>query len=411
MNDHKHNNTEPWENDSYETGSTRPPKSYGGLVAVLLVLVILLCGVSSILGVMNIRLGIQMQGQNGVGFFSTEEADLPADQTLASAPPAGEDAYLQLSPAPEGVENIPQTGGLSLQQIYEKNIQSVVSVSCVFANGTGSGTGVILSQEGYIVTNFHVIDGAKTIRIRLWDDRSISAAVVGTDPVSDLAVLYIQAEELQNAEFGDSTALRVGDAVVAIGDPLGVELRGTMTDGIVSAINRDVTVNGRKMTLIQTNAALNSGNSGGPLINCYGQVIGINTMKISAFVDKAGVEGLGFAIPSTTVRDVVNQLIRQGYVSGRPDLGLKGQGVSPLEQRFYHLPAGYYVMEVTAGGAAEKAGIQEGDILISINGTAVPDETALNSVLYAMEAGDQAELVIYRNRNRYSVNVVLDEVG
>ena len=117
MNDHKHNNIEPWENDSYETGSTRPPKSYGGLVAVLLVLVILLCGVSSILGVMNIRLGIQMQGQDGVGFFSTEEADLPADQTLASAPPAGEDAYLQLSPAPEGVENIPQTGGLSLQQI------------------------------------------------------------------------------------------------------------------------------------------------------------------------------------------------------------------------------------------------------------------------------------------------------
>ena len=169
---------------------------------------------------------------------------------------------------------------LSLQDIYSTVIDSVVSISSMTSSGTSSGTGIIMSPDGYVITNHHVITGALVISVLTNDNQEYEAALVGSDEMSDLAVLKIDARGLQAAEFGDSSKLRVGDSVVAIGDPLGVQLRGTMTNGIISAINRDLTVGDRTMTLIQTNAALNNGNSGGPLINCYGQVIGINTVKL-----------------------------------------------------------------------------------------------------------------------------------
>jgi serine protease Do len=227
--------------------------------------------------------------------------------------------------------------------------------------------------------------------------------------VSDLAVLRITAENLIPAEFGDSSVLRVGDSVAAIGDPLGEEFRGTLTNGIVSAINRDVTTGGRTLTLIQTNAALNSGNSGGPLINCYGQVIGINTMKIGAFSDGAGVEGLGFAIPSTTVKEIVEQLIDQGYVSGRPALGITGESVSNFYQYYYRMPAGLYITELEEGCDAEEKGITSGDILISIGSSRITDMDSLREALYKCEVGDAVQLIIYRSGRQYSVTVTLHE--
>ena len=413
MNDRKNNPIEPWEQSSYETGSTRPPKSRGGIVAVLLVAVILLCGISTALGLLNIRLGLQLQTaeSSNISFSNGEpdSADPSADVPDPSETFSSDDITVELNPTPSGVENVPQTGGLSLQKIYEKCIPSVVSISCTLPGGSASGTGVVLTTDGYIVTNCHVVEDALSIQVLFSDNRVMEADVVGADQVSDLAVIRVNASDLSGAEFGDSGSLRVGDMVAAIGDPLGVELRGTMTDGIVSAINRDVTVDGRTMTLIQTNAALNSGNSGGPLLNCYGQVIGINTMKISAFVDSAGVEGLGFAIPSTTVKEIVEQLIAQGYVSGRPSLGIQGQEVTALEQRFYRLPAGILITDVTPGGAAAQAGIQEGDILLSINGQSVTDDDSLKSVLYSLEAGDTVQVIIYRNYKQYSAQLQLDE--
>ena len=189
-------------------------------------------------------------------------------------------AQLQIEDSALSVENIPEEGALSWQQVYEKMIHSVVSITASSPTGSTSGTGVVMSADGYIITNAHVVDGAMNISVLLTDDRVFSAKVIGADTISDLAVLAVEATDLIPAEFGDSSVLRVGDAVVAIGDPLGVELRGSMTDGIISAIERDLQVGGRTMSLLQTTAALNSGNSGGPLVNCYGQVIGINTMKI-----------------------------------------------------------------------------------------------------------------------------------
>ena len=250
---------------------------------------------------------------------------------------------------------------------------------------------------------------AQSIDVKLTDERELTASVVGEDPVSDLAVLYIAADGLTPAQFGDSDTLRVGDSVVAIGDPLGVELRGTMTDGIVSAISRDVQVDGRTMNLIQTNAALNSGNSGGPLINSMGQVIGINTMKIGAFADSSGVEGLGFAIPSATVQEIVNQLLTQGYVSGRPWLGIEGESFSTFYQRFYRIPRGVYITSVQSGSPAGTAGLQSGDIIVSVDGTAVSDMEDLDSLLYAHIPGDTMTLTIYRSGRQGDVTVTLTE--
>ena len=413
MDDRKHNSIEPWGDWEYGTGRTSPPKSHSGMIAVLLILVILLCSVVSVLGVLNIRLFqklSQREEEESAIAFAAETLETTAAPTETTPEPARSDVTMDLHTAPQAIDNVTQTGGLSLQEIYEKNIPSVVSVSCTLSSGSASGTGVILSSQGYIVTNAHVIDGAQAIRVLLTDGRELDASLVGTDAVSDLAVLRIQADGLICAQFGDSDTLRVGDSVAAIGDPLGVDLRGTMTDGIVSAINRDVSINGRTMNLIQTNAALNSGNSGGPLINCYGLVVGINTMKISAFTDQAGVEGLGFAIPSTTVKEVVEQIMDYGYVPGRPTLGITCEALSRFYQHFYRLPAGLYINQVDVGGAAWNAGLQAGDILVSLDGEALSGTDDLNRILGSHAVGDEVSLYIYRaGRGEGTVTVALTE--
>jgi serine protease Do len=307
------------------------------------------------------------------------------------------------------VENIPQENGLSLQAIYEMNIPSVVSISCRTKTGSSTGTGVILSKNGYIVTNAHVVEDAQAVSVRMTDDRVFQASLVGSDEISDLAVLRVEATDLIPARFGDSTQLRIGDTVAAIGDPLGVKYRGTYTDGIVSAINRDVDMDGRTMTLIQTNAALNSGNSGGPLINCYGQVIGINTMKISAFTDSAGVEGIGFAIPSVTVKDIVDQLITQGYVSGRPTLGLEGEALSSFYQHYYRLPAGLYITHVDPSSDAYMKGIEDGDLLLSLENQRITTMEELKALLFDKEVGETVEAIIYRGGQQYRIKLTLSE--
>ena len=285
----------------------------------------------------------------------------------------------------------------------------MVSIRAQLPGSKSTGTGVIISPDGYIVTNSHVIENAQGLSVLLTDDRIFTASLVGEDPVSDLAVLHIEAQELSAAEFGDSSALRVGDTVAAIGDPLGIDLRGTMTDGIVSAINRDVTLGGRTLTLIQTNAALNSGNSGGPLINCFGQVIGINTMKIGTFTNQAGVEGLGFAIPSTTVKEIVDQIIAQGYVSDRPTMGIRGEGLSAFYQHYYRLPPGLFITEVLPGTPAEQSGIQPGDILMSIDGTGIFTSEDLTRILYHYNVGDEVEILIYSGGQQKQMALTLTE--
>ncbi len=409
MDEKKQNSIEPWGSWEYGTGRTSPPKSHSTLIAVLLVLIILLCSVVSVLSVLNIRMFQQLNRRDDsdtrddIAAFAqqVQETTVPTQEALSgSRERTGMTVDIHGSPevkrTGEESDQAEQTGELTLQEIYAQNIPSVVSITCTTASGTSTGTGVILSAQGYIVTNAHVIDNAGSISLLLSDGRETQAEVVGTDSVSDLAVLYIDADDLTGAQFGDSDALQVGDAVAAIGDPLGASLRGTMTNGIISAINRDVVVSGVTMSLLQTNAALNSGNSGGPLINVFGQVIGINTMKISAFSNQAGVEGLGFAIPSATVKTVVEQIIAYGYVPGRPTLGIDGEELSQFSQHFYRIPAGMYVSSVTYGGAADEAGLQTGDILLAIDGESVISMDDVNRIVSTHSVGDSVLLHIYR---------------
>ena len=408
---------DPWNQGTYRTGSTRPPKSHSGIIAVLLVLVILLTGATTILGLVNIKLfreANEAEAEQTLPISFSNEDDhvittIPPEEISISATEAPDP--VEMAPAAVGMENIPQSDGLSLQEIYSSVIDSVVSISCTYHGGSSTGTGVVLTQEGYIVTNCHVVEDAQAIQVLLTDGRTVDAVLVGLDEVTDLAVLHIEAEDLVPAQLGDSASLRVGDTVVAIGDPLGIALRGTMTDGIISAINRDIDVDGRTMSLIQTNAALNSGNSGGPLINCYGQVIGINTMKMGDSMSAAGVEGLGFAIPSATVTDIVNQIIEQGYVSGRPTLGITGESISNLYHFYYRLPKGLYITAVDAGSSADQVGIEEGDILLSIDGTDISSPDALKAQLYNYEPGDQVQAVIYRSGQQYAVTLTVGEAN
>ena len=403
---------EPWEERTYRTGSTRPPKNYGGLIAVLVAAVVFLGGIVSVLGMMNIRIFKETRAAEEI---SAPVEFLP-DETVPAAstvPPELSDSaedqqhQLQISSSPQGIANIPQDGGLSLQEIYAKNIDSVVSISST----AGTGTGVVMSADGYIITNCHVVEGGRDLKVLFTDQTQYQAQVVGMDTVSDLAVLYVSATGLKPAEFGDSTTLQVGDAVAAIGDPLGVELRGTLTNGIVSAINRDITTGGRTMTLIQTNAALNSGNSGGPLLNCYGQVIGINTMKIGDYMNTNGVEGLGFAIPSATVKEIVDQLVSQGHVSGRPAVGFSSQTVTPFDQLYYRLPNGVYITHVESGSDAARRGLETGDILLQLDNQRITDTEALTQALYAYNAGDTVEIVIYRSGKQYALELTLEEAN
>ena len=409
---------DPWDTEFFETGSTRPPKNRRGIFALVLVGGIIVGSILTAFGGINLKLLRQWSGANtdntlpvSLHAGNTGETTAPSvDVTdyVDLSPTAG-NATVQLMPSPEGVENVAKEGGLSLQAIYEKCIPSTVSILCTLSRGSSTGTGVVLSADGYVITNYHVVEGATDISVLLTDGRELPARMVGGDKLSDLAVLEVDALDLTPIEFGDSDSLRVGDTVVAIGDPLGVELRGTMTDGIVSAINRNLTTDGRTLTLIQTNAALNSGNSGGPLINCYGQVIGINTMKIGDYVNSAGVEGLGFAIPSTTVKLIVDQLISQGYVSGRPELGVLGVAVPEFYQFYYRMPAGVYVNGLVPGSDAETKGIQVKDIILAVDDKRIDSPEDIETVLYDYKPGDTVEVVFYRGGYQYQVEIVLGE--
>ena len=302
-----------------------------------------------------------------------------------------------------------QGGELTAQEVFAKVNPAVVTVIAMEdeSKGTASvGTGVIMTADGYIVTNAHVISGGKSCRVALSSGVTLEAKLVGYDEEEDLAVLYAETQtDLPTAEFGNSDLCSVGDTVYAIGNPLGVELRGTFTDGIISAINRQVEVEGKTMTLLQTNAALNNGNSGGPLINVYGQVVGINTMKMGSS-STTSVEGLGFAIPISSTAYMINDLIAHGEVRGEVVIGISVQ-IAPVI-----LDSGetaLRVMDVTPGGPGDEAGIQKGDLIVAADGEALTKSTDLLRVRRRHEAGETLKLLVERDGKRFTADVVLRE--
>lgn len=280
------------------------------------------------------------------------------------------------------------------------------------------GSGVIYTTSngnGYIVTNNHVISGAAKVKVILASGKTIAAKVVGKDSTSDLAVLSIDSKYVtQTAAFGDSSALQSGQTVIAIGSPEGSEYASTVTQGIISSPSRTITYNSNQMTVIQTDAAINSGNSGGPLVNSDGQVIGINSMKLSSSTSGDSVEGMGFAIPSNEVVTIVNQLVKKGKIT-RPQLGIKVADISELNSYYKKqlgistsLKKGLYVASVTSGSAAAKAGIKKGDVITAADGKTVSDVATLHSILYSHNVGDKVKVTVTRNSKSQTFTVTLE---
>ena len=322
------------------------------------------------------------------------------------------------------VENVNYDVKSSTTDVIEKVNSSVVGV-LVYANGTasGSGSGVVYRVDGktaYIITNAHVVSGATDVQVVFSNKESVNATIVGSDTYSDIAVLKLTADfDMTAIKCGDSSLLDQGETVLAIGSPLGIEYAGTVTQGIVSGIDRTVSVDlnddGQEdwdMNVIQTDAAINPGNSGGALVNMAGELVGITSMKLS----NTSVEGMGFALPINDVITSVEQIIENGKVT-RPQIGISGvslSGYSSYQLRYYRintdLTDGIYVSRVTSGGAASKAGIQEGDIIVKFDGKEVTTYKSFLTELYSKEPGDKVSVVVNRNGTEKTIEVTLGDV-
>lgn len=303
----------------------------------------------------------------------------------------------------------PTTDAMSIPNVYQKVKDSVVGIIVTSASGgqisQGSGTGIILSEDGYISTNAHVVSGATTIKVVLADESEYTATLVGTDSQTDLAVIKIDANNLQPAEFGDSENLVVGETVVAIGNPYGLELAGTVTSGIISALNRELVIESSYMTLIQTDASINPGNSGGPLVNLYGQVIGITSSKIVT----TGYEGIGFAIPISGATDIIEELIQYGYIKDRPLIGIYGSDLDSTYANMYSIPRGVYVEYVDPASDAYSKGLKKGDIITAVNGIEIKSMAELEVEKNKHKPGDTITLTVYRNTKSIDITVALSE--
>lgn len=303
----------------------------------------------------------------------------------------------------------------STSEIVKKTADSVVEISTEsvvtgsFAQQyvqQGAGSGVIISQDGYILTNNHVINGANSVKVRLRDSTEYDATIVGSDSDNDIALLKVNATGLSPATFGDSNSLAVGDYVVAIGNPLG-ELGGTVTDGIISALARKVTIEDTQMTLLQTNAQVNPGNSGGGLFNANGELVGIVNAKQSA----TEVEGIAFAIPINNVLDILSDLKEYGYVTGKVDLGIDFTDITSDETAFYYgvNQTGCYVLSVDSGSNAEKAGVTRGDLVTKVNDTDVSSSSDIATALEKAEVGDTVTFTVSRRGTSKTISFVLEE--
>ena len=315
-----------------------------------------------------------------------------------------------------GVTVVDSLGNMSAGGVYTQNVQSVVLITCEVAGtsyfgqttGTSSGSGFIISQDGYVVTNYHVVEGAKAIYVTTHNDEKFPATLVGQDSTNDVAVLKVESTGLPHVTLGSSDALNVGDQVVAIGNPLG-DLTATLTVGYVSAKDRDVTTEGATINMIQTDAAINSGNSGGPLFNMKGEVVGITTAKYSGSSSSgATIEGIGFAIPIDDVTSMIDDLINYGYVTGAY-LGVVVSDMDKETAEYYGMPMGAYVSEVTPGYAAEKAGLKAKDIIVALGDYQVTSVNDLTRALRNFSAGETTTLTIYRGGMKQTLSIILDE--
>ena len=304
---------------------------------------------------------------------------------------------------------------MTAAEVYAANVHSTVDITTSITTNywgfqttsAASGSGFIISDDGYILTNHHVIEDSNSITVTMYDGSVYDAALIGYDQSNDIAVLKIDATGLTPVVLGDSDAMNVGDSVVAIGNPLG-ELTCSLTAGLISAKDRQITMSGgTTMNLIQTDAAINSGNSGGALLNMYGEVVGVTTAKYSSSSSGASIDNIGFAIPINTIRPIVESIIEKGYVS-KPYIGVTVSNVSS-ESQLYGLPQGAAVQSVTEDSPAEKAGLQRGDIITSANDTEITGSNDLVSMVHKMAVGDTLNVTVYRQGQTMNLTITVEE--
>ena len=334
--------------------------------------------------------------------------------TLAAKNQKGSVVVQSVERRPQNLENIPVTSinipsvaALTQNSVVEIRTESVTNSLFLRQFVTeGAGSGVIISEDGYIVTNNHVIQDARAITVALHDGTTYEAQLIATDSKMDIGVIKIEASGLTPAILGDSDSLSVGEPVVAVGNPLG-QLGGTVTDGIVSALDREIILNNERRNLLQTNAAINPGNSGGGLFNADGELVGIVVAKSSG----EDVEGLGFAIPINDAKPIIEDLIAQGYVGGRVSLGVTALDLtSPqLAAQYGYKTPGVYVQSVVENSSAAAGGLQPGDCFVSINGTAIEAISDVTTILNDSSVGDQLEVTVKRDGKIVELAITLQE--
>ena len=350
--------------------------------------------------------------QPAVSAAPAAEVETAQPQTQTATQEDADQKPVTASAASTSIQEVAETASKTVVEIQTENTGTTFTFG--FGNQTytskSAGSGVILSQDGYIITNNHVVEESQKITVKTYDGTEYEAKVIGTDEKSDIAVIKVEATGLDSAVLGDSDALRVGDTAIVIGNPLGT-LGGTVTDGIISATNRDLVINNQAMNLIQTNAQINSGNSGGGLFNAKGELVGIVNAKDSGTSSSGAViEGIGFAIPINTAYEIATDLMENGYVTNRATIGVS---LSTVSSDFYDrttgesFPAGLYIAEVYEGSGAETAGLKPYDRIVSAEGTEVSSYTDLTRILTGKKVGDTLELVIEREGETKNVSVVL----
>lgn len=340
---------------------------------------------------------------------TTQQSVLAAAETTTANVPVGESTTVKSGTYTSSEDKPSPEFTFSAKEIYQYNVDSVVSIEVSKQGGKSYGTGFIISEEGYIVTNYHVVDGAKSVLVTLYDDRQYTATIVGYEEMNDIAVLQIKPDgKIQSLIYGVSSDLSVGDPVYIIGNPLG-DLTFTLTTGVVSALNRLVdTGSGMEINMFQTDAAVNSGNSGGPVFDEHGYVVGIASAKYAS----ASIEGLSFCIPIDDVRSMIDEIINKGYVSGKPVIGVSVYDREVTDYGFIQSTrsiSGAKIAAVGSDTAAAKAGLQIGDIIVGLDGEAVTSVSVLRTLLADHRSGDTVKLTVSRNGRQTNISVTLDE--
>ena len=407
-------------NQDQDHNSNKKKNGIGGRMIALLVAVALVASIggSALTAVINSISRKNEEANAKAAETMSSQTVEPAQDTQSENTDSAQSSYtIEKSQLPTSLSSNDTGKSLTPKEVYAMNVNACVGIATQIttnvwgqvASASASGSGFILTSDGYVVTNNHVVEGATSVTVKLYNGEEYDAEIVGTDEMNDVALLKIDATGLQAVTIVDSDQIEVGEEVIAIGNPLG-ELTFTMTAGVVSALDREINTDGKPINMLQTDVAINSGNSGGPLFDMNGNVIGITSAKYSGSTSSgASIEGISFAIPINDALRVIYDLQQYGRVTGRAYLGVTVRDLDGTTASTYGLPTGPMIQSVEAGGCAEKAGLQQGDIIIGFNGSEIASYTDLVAALNKLKAGDTATITVFRAGAQVEASITLDE--